>query len=130
MEHPPLFAANDPLVERVRSICVRYPESVEVEAWGRPTWRAGKKIFTVMGSEMERPHTIVFKPDPEERLARLEDERFFVPPYFGPAGWLALRLDDDTEWMLVAELIDASYRQVALRRQLTALDAQQPPLPA
>jgi len=125
MEHPRLFEPGDPVVDRVRAICASYPECVEVEAWGRPTWRAGKKIFTVMGSSMERPHTIVFKPDPEERPALLQDDRFFVPPYFGPAGWLAMTLDDGVDWTLVAELVDASYRRVALKRQLAALDARE-----
>jgi hypothetical protein len=30
----------------------------------------------------------------------------------------------DTDWALVAELIDTSYRQVALKRQIAALDAR------
>jgi len=124
MEHPQLFAPGDPLVERVRALCMPYPESAEVEAWGRPTFRAGKKIFVTLGSSMERPHSIVFKPEPEERLAQLEDPRFFVPPYFGPAGWMATDIGSpNADWTLIAELIDTSYRQVALKRMLAALDA-------
>ena len=73
MEHPKVFEAADPVVARVRAICVDYPEFAEVEAWGRPTFRAGKKLFVVMGSSMDRPHTMVFKPDPDERPALLDD---------------------------------------------------------
>ena len=123
MEHPQLFTSGDPLVQRVRDLCAPYPESAEVEAWGRPTFRAGKKIFVTLGSGMERPYSIVFKPEPEERLAQLEDRRFFVPPYFGPAGWMATDIDaPDADWTLIAELIDTSYRQVALKRMLKVLD--------
>lgn len=123
MEHPKLFTPGDRIVERVRMLCMGYPEASEVEAWGRPTFRAGKKIFVTLGSSMDRPHSMVFKPEPEERLAQLEDARFFVPPYFGPAGWMATDLDEGTtDWDLIAELIDTSYRQVALRRMLAALD--------
>lgn len=119
-----MFVPGDPLVERVRQLCLPYPEAVEVEAWGRVTFRAGKKIFVTLGSSMERPYSIVFKPDPEERLAQREDPSFFVPPYFGPAGWMATDIDaPDTDWALLAELIDTSYRQVALKRMLAALDA-------
>ena len=32
----------------------------------------------------------------------------------------------DTDWALLAELIETSYRQVANRRQLAALDVQRP----
>lgn len=124
MEHPKLFPPDDPIVDRVRALCLRYPEAIEVEAWGRPTFRAGKKIFVTLGSSMERPHAIVFKPESEERLAQLEDPIFFVPPYFGPAGWMATDVDaPDTDWALIAELIDTSYRQVALKRMLAVLDA-------
>lgn len=123
MEHPQVFEPGDTVVQRVRAICADYPEFAEVEAWGRPTFRAGKKLFVVMGSSMDRPHTMVFKPDPDERPALLEDDRFFVPPYFGPAGWLGMDLDiDASDWTFVAELIDTSYRQVALKRQLVALE--------
>jgi hypothetical protein len=66
---------------------------------------------------------MVFKPDPDERPALLGDDRFFVPPYFGSAGWLGMDLSlTGTDWQFAAELIDTSYRQVALKRQLAALD--------
>ncbi len=125
-QHPLLFEEGDPVVERVRALCSPYPESAEVMAWGRPTFRAGKKIFVSLGSSMDRPHSIVVKPDVEERLALLELPRVFVPPYFGPGGWIGLDVDEtpDTDWTLVAEVVDASYRQVALKRQIAALDAR------
>jgi len=73
---------------------------------------------------MDHPFTFVFKPAPGERLAYLEDPKFYSPPYWGPGGWLALGIDaPDTDWSLVAEIIDTSYRQVALVRQITALDS-------
>jgi predicted DNA-binding protein (MmcQ/YjbR family) len=124
MEHPKLFERDDAIVARIRSLCAGFPESAEVEAWGRPTFRAGKKIFVVAGATMEHPHTVVFKPDTEEHRALLELPMIFVPPYFGPSGWLAITIDDDTDWQFVAELIDTSYRQVALKRQLRALEAR------
>ena len=102
-----------------------YPEAAEVEAWGRPTFRAGKKIFTVVGSSSERPYSIVIKPDPDARLAYLQDSRFFIPPYWGPSGWLGIDIDGpDADWTEFAELIDASYRLVALVRQVRQLDSR------
>jgi predicted DNA-binding protein (MmcQ/YjbR family) len=125
MEHPLVIDPRDPLVERVRGICLTYPESAEVRAWGRPTFRAGKKIFIMVSASMDRPHTIVFKPEADERLAYLDDPRFFSPAYWGPGGWLAIDIDSpSTDWTELAELIDTSYRQVALKRQLTALDSR------
>ncbi len=100
-----------------------YPETAEVQSWGRPTFRVAKKIFIVVGSGMDRPRSIVFKPDAEGRRAFLQDDRFWVPPYWGPSGWLAIGLDDpNTEWREIAELIDTSYRLLALKRHLKVLD--------
>jgi predicted DNA-binding protein (MmcQ/YjbR family) len=125
MEHPLVIDPADPLVERVREICLSYPEAAEKQSFGRPTFRAGKKVFVWMSSSMNRPYSFVFKPEPHARLAHLEDSRFFVPPYWGSSGWLAIDIDPpDADWAEFAELIDASYREVALMRQLRVLDAR------
>lgn len=121
--HPQVVDPRHPLVERVRAICLAYPEAVEVETWGRPTFRAGKKIFLLVGSGMDRPFTIVFSPEADERLAYLEDGRFFVPKYWGAGGWLATAIDGPrVDWSELAEIIDTSYRRVALVRQIRALE--------
>jgi predicted DNA-binding protein (MmcQ/YjbR family) len=66
---------------------------------------------------------MVFKPDPDDEPALRQDARVFVPPYFGASGWLGLPLEIVDDWTEIAELVDASYRQVALKRQLAALDS-------
>lgn len=123
MDHPVLFDEDDVVVERVRLLCLPYPEAAEVLAWGRPTFRAGKKIFVTVGASMHRPYSMVFKPDPDEYPALVQRDGVFVPPYFGPSGWLAIDLEGSADWTLVGELVDESYRQVALKRQLKALDS-------
>jgi hypothetical protein len=42
-----------------------------------------------------------------------DPERFFVPPYLGARGWLALRLDADVDWDEVGELVFRAYRLTA-----------------
>ncbi|MHB1171852.1 MAG: hypothetical protein ACYCZY_05055 [Lacisediminihabitans sp.] len=64
-----------------------------------------------MASSIDRPHTIVFKPDADDRLACLQDARFFSPAYWGPSGWLGMGI---------------SYRHVALQLQPRALDSLRP----
>jgi predicted DNA-binding protein (MmcQ/YjbR family) len=123
MEHPRLFDPDDAMVARLRELCLRYPESAEVEAWGRPTFRAGKKLFAIAGASMHRPQSVVFKPATDEHPALSGLDDVFVPPYFGPAGWLAIDLGPRTDWAFVAELLDTSYREVALKRHLAALAA-------
>ena len=121
--HPEVVDPRHPLVERVRVIAMRFPDAVELPAWGRPTFRAGKKIFVFAGATMERPLTIVIKPDPLDAPALRQDQRFWPPPYWGPSGWLAIGIGGDADWDELTELIDSSYRQVALQRQLRTLDS-------
>lgn len=125
MEHPLLFEEDDALVKRIRALCLGLPETVETLNHGRPSWKAGEKgrAFAVLGATMDRPDTLVFKPDPAEAPAWREDPRVFIPKYWGPSGWLAIDLDRSApDWSEAAELIETSYRQVALRRQLAVLD--------
>jgi predicted DNA-binding protein (MmcQ/YjbR family) len=127
MGHPQVVDPGHPLIERVRRICFGLPEVVEVEAWGRPTFRAAKPIFVHVATTAENPFSIVVKTDPQEHLALVEDGRFYGVPYYDRARWVGTDLEGPrTDWVLLAELIETSYRQVANRRQLLALDALRP----
>jgi predicted DNA-binding protein (MmcQ/YjbR family) len=87
-----------------------------------PRFGRGKKIFAVFEGNEAHPYAAIFKPEPGERVALLQDPRFYVPPYFGPGGWLALDFTfAPVDWDEVAELMDGSYRQVALKRMLAKL---------
>ena len=127
MAHPRMYSDDDPYLVELRDLCLSFPESVEVEAWGRPTFRAGKKIFAVFADRPDTDHHgVIFKPEEDERPALLDDPRFFSPPYFGPGGWLELDFDAATvDWDEVRELLEGSYRQVALKRMLKVLDEPQ-----
>ncbi|MGH8910438.1 MAG: MmcQ/YjbR family DNA-binding protein [Egibacteraceae bacterium] len=118
-----MYHDDDPHLRELREVCLALPETAEVEAWGRPTFRAGKRIFAVFDGNDEHPYAVTFKPGSDERPALLADPRFSIPAYFGPGGWLALDFTAaPVDWDEVAELMETSYRQVALKRMLKALD--------
>jgi predicted DNA-binding protein (MmcQ/YjbR family) len=112
----------DKVLERVRSLCLALPESCEVEAWGHPTFRAGKRMFATFGGEPEEA-TIHLKMSFERQDELLNDQRFFPTPYSARLGWVSLRLDRKTDWNEVRELVREAYREVALKRMLKALEA-------
>src|SRR5215207_3623822 len=118
-----MYDDADPVLGRVRDVCLELPEAVEVEAWGRPTFRAGKgKMFAIYEGDEQHPRALVVKPDEGERQALLQDERFYHPRYHGAYGWVGLDLvRTEPDWDEVAELVRDSYRQVAIKRLLTAL---------
>lgn len=127
-----MYDEDDPLLQRVRGLCGRLPECFEKVAHGRPTFRAGEKgkVFAYFGGSVKRPggherHDagLLVLPDPDDGDALAQDPRTWVPAYLGPSGWLGIDLDrPDTDWDEVAELLDASYRQVARPTLLARLD--------
>lgn len=125
MAHPRMYSDDDPYLSELREVCLGFPEAVEVEAWGRPTFRAGK-IFALFAGDQAHDFTVIFKPEPDEKAALDDDPRFYPPPYYGPSGWLALDFEAaPVDWDEVAELVEGSYRQIALKRQIKALDERQ-----
>ncbi|HEY8588952.1 MAG TPA: MmcQ/YjbR family DNA-binding protein [Naasia sp.] len=129
MEHPRMFDEDDPLLARVRTICLRLPEAEEGVSFGRP-WFRTRTAFAVYGGgtkgpgKLAYPRSVLLLPDADTRLALLEDERCFVPAYFGPKGWMGVDLTaGEPDWDWLAELIDESYRNTAPKRLVAALDA-------
>ena len=115
---------------RLRKLCLALPESHEVEAWGEPTFRVRNKLFAMYAAPKNhhgagRPAVwCKAAPDNQALMVRAEPERFFVPPYVGPSGWIGVWLDGPVDWPGVADLLRDSYALVAPKRLRTLLDAQ------
>lgn len=128
MTHPLMFSPDDPLLARVRAIAVGLPGADEKVSHGRPAFFT-QKVFCYFGGSQRiddewvaHDAAIMVRPDPEDDPALRQDRRFWVPAYLGPAGWLGIDIDADTDWQEIAELIDASYRVTAPRRLVKELD--------
>jgi predicted DNA-binding protein (MmcQ/YjbR family) len=115
---------------RLRKLCLALPESHEVEARGEPTFRVRNKLFAMYAAPNNhhgagRPAVwCKAAPDNQALMVRAEPERFFVPPYVGPSGWIGVWLDGPVDWPGVADLLRDSYALVAPKRLRTLLDAQ------
>ena len=55
-------------------------------------------------------------------LVQADPERFFVPPYVGPKGWVGVSLGGSVDWKEVASLVEDAYRTTAPARLAAALD--------
>jgi predicted DNA-binding protein (MmcQ/YjbR family) len=108
------------ILARLRLVCLRLPEVRETVKWGHPTFEAGKKMFAVLDHYEGRP-CIAFRAPSEKLDALLSDERFIEAPYAARYGWVCLFADGRIDWAEVEELLQASYRLVALKRMLAAL---------
>jgi len=132
--HPvrPVARKDAAAVERLRALCLAFPEANERRSHGEPTWFAGKgKVFAVLDNHHHgAKHLAVWLPMPpgvQESLIDADPERCFRPPYVGPAGWVGVVLDRRTSWDLVSKLLREAFLHVAgarLRaRLLSPIDA-------
>src|SRR2546421_6168256 len=96
---------HDKALKQLRAICLALPEAAEVEAWGHPTFRAGKKMFAGFG-EQDGQVTLGLKVGHERQEDLLRDDRFFPTPYAAHQGWVSLHLDDKTDWNEVRGLVE------------------------
>ncbi len=123
-------AKADPL-STLRAICLAFPEAAEQGFGGHessPTFRVRDKIFAMFTDDhhgdgrvavwCKAPHGA------QEVMVGSDPERFFVPPYVGPKGWIGVRLDRPVDWDQLAGLVEESYRMTAPRRLLKELSQQ------
>jgi len=114
----------DEALERLRGICLRYPEAEEAGGVGNPSFKVRGKIFAMRHSlhEIER-WSVWFKAPPgaQEVVVASDPRRFFVPPYVGGKGWIGAYLDVAQDWQELADYIDESYRMTAPKRLLAQL---------
>ena len=102
------------LVERVRALCLTFPDAVERETWGHPTFRVRNRIFATCGSNDDGQVTVAMKADPDEHGALLAmGKPFFLPAYVGSKGWIGITVEAHTDWSDVAELLTTSYCLIA-----------------
>jgi predicted DNA-binding protein (MmcQ/YjbR family) len=65
--------------------------------------------------------SITFRLAPVDVAAALRRKDFFATPY-GRGLWASVWMDGAVDWKLIESLLEHSYRLVASKRLLTALD--------
>jgi predicted DNA-binding protein (MmcQ/YjbR family) len=111
-------------LERLRDVCLAFPEAVESGGVGNPSFKVRGKIFAMQHGMEGRPSLWVKAPDGvQDLLVRAVPERFFRPPYVGHHGWVGLWLDGELAWDELADLVDESYRMTAPKRLSAQLES-------
>ena len=117
---------RDPL-PRCRKLALSLPEAHEVQAWGEPTFRVKNKIFA-MYAHANTHHgsgrnAVWCKAAPvnQRLMVNAAPERFFVPPYVGPSGWIGVWLDGNIDWAELQDLLRDAWRMTAPKKLVAAL---------
>jgi hypothetical protein len=95
-------------VRRIGDLLLAFPECAEQDAWTGVSWRVGQAtVAHVFGGE-DQLFRITFRAEPDEVMAF----EHLGAPYFR-ASWgrnvVGLLLDEDTDWVELAELLTDSY---------------------
>jgi hypothetical protein len=105
---------------RVRKMCLALPEAHEKTAWGAPTFRVRDRQFAMYLDNHHGDGRLALwckaPPGAQEALVGADPERFFVPPYVGPSGWLGIHLDKGLDWGVIAGLVRDGYLEAAPKR--------------
>lgn len=112
------------ILEKLRAMCLAFPEASESLSWGHPNFRADKRTFATFERVDRRP-SIAFRLDPDDVERLLRRKEFFSRPY-GRGQWVSVWADTALDWRVVCDLLQRSYRVVALQRMITALEAASP----
>jgi predicted DNA-binding protein (MmcQ/YjbR family) len=112
------------VLDKLRVICLALPEARETITFGHPTFQAGKKTFAVL-EEYRGELCIVFKTELPVQQALIKSPRFFAAPYIGKHGWVSLRAGGALDWKEIRDLVLGSYRLVAHKRMVAALDGRE-----
>ncbi len=115
------------LEDRVRAICMAFPEVIEKTSHSAPAFFVKKQFLHLwVGGHHENqfPHFWCAAPvGVQDELVETEPKRFFRPPYVGSRGWIGVRLDGKVDWGEVAEICKDAYRVIAPPKLAALLDA-------
>ena len=96
------------MVERIRAILDPLPRVREESAWVGLRWRIGQATIAHAFGGEDQLFRVTFRAEPDEVMAF----QHLGAPYFR-AEWggnvVGLLVDDDTDWVEVAELLTDSY---------------------
>ncbi len=116
---------RDSALDRIRQLCLAFPETNERLSHGAPTFFVrDKKTFVIFEDNhgagrlaiwCQAPH------DVQRILVEQDPDQYFVPPYVGPRGWVGVRLDRDVDWDMVADLVADAYQMIAPKRLIARL---------
>jgi hypothetical protein len=108
--------------KRLVKICESFPEVLaEPVGEGHIAFRIRKRIFAYYLFDHHGDGLIAFtcksSLSEQRRLIKDDPTSFFVPPYLGSKGWIAIRLDlDEVDWDVVTELARRAYQDIAPRK--------------
>jgi hypothetical protein len=111
-------ASEDRRLVRLSKICLALPEATRCVKGLHAGFYVRQRTFAYFLNDHHGDGIVgvtckVLRGD-NTALVAAQPDRFYIPAYIGPKGWVALRLDvGEVDWDEVSELVSLSYRLVA-----------------
>ncbi len=120
---------EDPRLTRLTKLGLAFPDTTRRVHGDHAAFLVRKKTFAYF---LDNHHgdgivavTCKVMPAENAALVAAQKNRFYLPAYIGPKGWVALRLDiGEIDWGEVSDLLTTSYMLVAPKR-LAAIVSQE-----
>lgn len=114
-------AKEDRRLFLLTKICLALPETTTSRHAEHAAFLVRKKTFAYFLNDHHGDGIVAVTgkvfPGDNKALVAAQPDRFYLPAYLAPKGWVALRLDvGKVDWDEVAELVACSYRLVAPKR--------------
>ncbi len=118
MAHPRMYDDSNPVIKRLRAVCLGLGDVIEKEAWGECTFRAvdGSMFAMTDNNHHQSGHIAVWvkaQAMVQEILVNSDSRKFFKPPYMGHKGWVGMRLEGKVDWDEVAGILKDGYQMSA-----------------
>lgn len=112
---------QDPRLNRFTAACLALPEATFEHTGQHGVYKVAKKVFAYYLDDHHGDGRVAIHrkapPGENERLAKKDPKRFFIPAYVGPKGWMALRLGlGRIDWEEVAGFAARSYALIAPKK--------------
>lgn len=110
-------------LDRLRAVALALPGAEETASHGMPCFRIERgKMFAYFTRDHHGDGIVaaIVKTsgvDEQAMLIEQDPETFYRPAYFGPSGWIGIRLDTGrTDWDQIAAKVETSWSLVAPRK--------------
>ena len=114
-------------LERLRAIALALPETAEKLSHGSPGFYIERgRFFAYIWHDHhgDRETAVMVRTSGRGEQAMLvehDPDFYYVPPYLGPSGWVAMRVGaTDTDWSRIDDRVAQSWELVAPQRLLEA----------
>jgi predicted DNA-binding protein (MmcQ/YjbR family) len=120
-KHPRVNKREDVRLTKIARLALAFPEATRRDHGDYSAFLIRKRTFAYF---LNNHHgdgivavTCKVMPAENAALVAAQKNRFYLPAYIGPKGWVALRLDiGKIDWDEVSDLLTASYTLIAPTR--------------